>query len=455
MPESLGARANRRALLAGTGAAVAALVTGCTNSSSSNPQPKGLFIDEHVDIRDYGAVANGPDCTVAINSALAAVSSARARYGKIRIPKGRWHVSGPLNYAPDGSVSRSFTLEGDTPCGGGRDGTVIYWAPGSSGYNVLRITGPLNVLLRNLNFGPQSAALVSAGHVACNVVGSSWLRLENVNIYGAYSGLPTGGAARGLVIGPDGSGSIHACDIGAQVTAFEMSNGASGCAVTNALFQAVPGNGGACCQMYGSAGTMELTNVVTEGGDFGIQMITDGTSNPEFMFMNNVQINDPGITAGDFANGSQVFANQFWATANGLGTDLVHGLNFHPAFLGGAYFTNINIGGFGGHGIWIQGGAGYTFLGGNVGGCGKNATDSYDDFHVGAAVGPGVVTLQGVHFDTDPWTGLAFPPARSAVNVEAGATHVVAIGNFWRASGYGTGPTIGALNSASAGNVAV
>jgi hypothetical protein len=453
MPASAAGRTSRRALLAGTGAAAAALASGCGTSPSTSGA-LGLRVDEHVDIRDHGAVPNGPDCTTAINSALAAVSRGRARYGRIRIPKGLWHVSGPLEYGPQGGESRSFTLEGDTPCGGTSDGSVIYWAPGTSGYTVLNVTSAWNVLLRNFNIGPQSAAPASAGHIACNIAGSSWLRLENVNIYGT-PGSPAGGAATGLAVGPNGSGSVHACDVEAQVTAFQMNKGATGCAVTNSLFQAVRGNGGACCQIRGSAGTMQLTNVVTEGGDYGVQMITDGTGIPEFVFMNNVQINNPGITAGDFANGSQVFANQFWATANDLGTDLVHGLNFHSAFLGGAYFTNMNLGGFGGHGVWIQGGTGYTFIAGNVGDCGTNVADSYDDFHVAAAVGAGVVTLQGIHFDTDPWTGLSEPSARSAVNIEPGATNVVATGNFWKASGYGTGPTIGTLNAASTGNVAV
>ncbi len=115
--------------------------------------------------------------------------------------------------------------------------------------------------------------------------------------------------------------------------------------------------------MYGYAQTMQLTNVITQAGDYGVQMISDGTGIPEFLFMNNVQVNDAGIAAGDFAGGSEVFANQFWAIANDLGTDLVHGLNFHPGFLGGAYFTNMNISDLGGHGIWIQGGGGYSFIG--------------------------------------------------------------------------------------------
>jgi hypothetical protein len=393
---------------------------------------------------------------VAINQALAAVSQAQSRYGKIRVPQGLWRVSGPLNFGPGAGGARlSFTLEGDTPSGGGGDGSVLSWAPGDVGYTVLNVSGAWDVLLRNLNIGPQSAAQASAGHVACGITDSSWLRLENVNVYGTGAGTPAGGAAKGLVIGPCGSGSVHACDIEAQVTAFELGNGATGCAVTNSLFQAVRGNGGACCRMYGSAGTMELANVVTEGGDYGIQMVTDGTRDPEFMFMNNVQVNNPGIAAGDFANGSQVFANQFWATANDQGADLVHGLNFHPAFLGGAYFTNVNIGAFGGHGIWIQGGTGYTFIGGNVGGCGKNTAGSYDDLHVASAVGLGVVTLQGLHFDTDPWTGFSSPPARSAVNVESGAVNVVGTGNIWKASGYATRPVVGTLHAASSGNVAV
>lgn len=454
MPASAAGKTSRRALLASTGAAAAAIAAGCSTSSSISGA-LGLQVDEHVDIRDHGAVPNGPDCTVAINNAFAAVSSGRARYGRIRIPKGLWHVSGPLEYGPDGGASRSFALEGDTPCGGTSDGSVIYWAPGGSGYTVLNVVSAGNALLRNFNIGPQSPAPATAGHVACNIAGSVWLRLENVNIYGPLAGAPDGGAATGLVVAPAGTGSIHACDIHAQVTAFQMSGGATGCAVTNSVFQSVRGNGGACCQMRGRAGTMELTNVVTQSGDYGVQMITDGAVGPEFLFMNNVQVNNPGIAAGDFANGSQVFANQFWATANDLSAALVHGLNFHPTFQGGAYFTSMNIGAFGGHGIWLQGGAGYTFIGGNVGGCGGNAAASYDDFHVAAAIGAGPVTLQGVHFDTDPWSGLSAPPVRSAVNIEPGAVNVVATGNFWKASGYGTGPVVGSLNAASSGNVAV
>jgi hypothetical protein len=458
-PGSPATGASRRALLAAGAGAAAAAAAGCTSSprtSAPEPAPSpGLRVGEHVDIRDYGAVPGGPDCTAAINQALARVGRARAGSARVRVPSGLWHVSGPLEFGAEGGEARSFALEGDAPCGGDGGGSVIHWAPGGSGYSVLNITGAGDVLVRNLNIGPQTAARASAGHVACTVTGCSWLRLENVNVYGTGAGSPAGGAARGLVVASNGSGSVHACDIEAQVTAFEMGGGATGCAVTSSLFQAVAGNGGACCLMRGGAGTMDLASVVTEGGDYGVQMITDGTSSPEFMFMNNVQVNDPGITAGDFANGSQVFANQFWATANDRGADLVHGLNFHPAFLGGAYFANVNIGAFGGHGVWIQGGTGYTFIGGNVGGCGKNAPGGYDGFHVASAVGQGVVTLQGVHFDTDPWTGLSSPPARSAVNVEPGAKNVVATGNFWKADGYGTGPTIGTLNAASNGNVAV
>jgi hypothetical protein len=457
MPGSGGAGASRRALLAGTGAATAAVVAGCASLSSTSPaSSQRLSVNEHVDIRDYGAVPNGPDCTTAINHALAAVSQGRARHGKIRVPKGLWLVSGPLNFGLGAGGARpSFSLEGDTPSGGGADGSVISWAPGNVGYTVLNVAGAGDVLLRNLNIGPQWAASASAGHVACAIDGSSWLRLENVNVYGTGAGSPAGGAAKGLVIGPCGSGSIHGCDIEAQVTAFEMGKGAISCAVTNCLFAAVRGTGGACCQMYGYAQTMQLTNVITQAGDYGVQMISDGAGLPEFLFMNNVQVNDAGITAGDFAEGSEVFANQFWAIANNLGTDLAHGLNFHPGFLGGAYFTNMNISDLGGHGIWIQGGGGYSFIGGSVGGCGSNTANSYDDVHVAARVGSGVVTLQGVHFDTDPWMGLSSPPARSAVNIEPGAVNVVATGNIWKASGYAARPVVGTLHAASAANAAV
>lgn len=446
-------------MLAGAGAATAAVVAGCSSSSSTSsappPRPR-LSVDEHVDIRDYGAMPNGPDCTAAINQALTAVSQAQARYGKIRVPKGLWRVSAPLNFGlGTGGARLSFALEGDTPSGGGADGSVIYWAPGNAGYTVLNVTGAGDVLLRNLNIGPQSAAQASAGHVACAIDGSSWLRLENVNVFGTGAGSPAGGAAKGLVIGPCGSGSIHGCDIEAQVTAFQMGKGAISCALTNCLFAAVRGAGGACCQMYGYAQTMQLTNVITQAGDYGVQMISDGDGIPEFLFMNNVQVNDAGVTAGDFAAGSEVFANQFWAIANDLGTNLVHGLNFHPGFLGGAYFTNMNISDLGGHGIWIQGGGGYSFIGGSVGGCGSNAANSYDNIHVAGQVGSGVVTIQGVHFDTDPWMEFSSPPARSAVNIEPGASNVVATGNVWDASGYASRPVIGALHAASVGNAAV
>lgn len=115
LPWSGGNGASRRALLAGTGAVTAAVVAGCASSSTSTstaPPPR-LSVDEHVDIRDYGAMPNGPDCTAAINQALTAVSQGRARYGKVRVPKGLWRVSGPLNFGlGPGGARLSFTLEG-------------------------------------------------------------------------------------------------------------------------------------------------------------------------------------------------------------------------------------------------------------------------------------------------------------------------------------------------------
>ena len=66
-----------------------------------------------------------------------------------------------------------------------------------------------------------------------------------------------------------------------------------------------------------------------------------------------------------------------------------------------------------------------------------------------------MVSIQGVHFDTDPWMGFSSPPARSALNIEPGAVNFVATGNIWKASGYAARPVVGTLHSASAGNVAV
>jgi hypothetical protein len=59
------------------------------------------------------------------------------------------------------------------------------------------------------------------------------------------------------------------------------------------------------------------------------------------------------------------------------------------------------ISNWGGHGVWILGGAGYTISGSSIGRCGSNSPSTFDGIHV-ENTGVADINICDSHFDVDP-----------------------------------------------------
>lgn len=413
-----------------------------------------------IDPRQFGAQPSPFDSTQAFQrmfNALAAntpptpndITSVSAR---VHIPKGKWRITGPVTYLPTPALN-AIRVCGDVSSGGTSDGSCLEFVPNAVTPYTAFTFGGWNTTLEDFNI-ISSATAPNNGHTGLKIQSSSLFRAKNINVYGTGPG-PAGGPTTGLLVNNVGTAMLNDVNINGQTTAVVQTGGSPGMKVNGGLFAAIRGNGGACLQMFGAAGTLELTDVVSQDGDYGIQMKSDGVTSPEFLFVNNYQSNNAGIAGLDLVDGEEVYMEQFWATANVLGTANTNGIHAHAGFTGGVYAQNTIIGSVGGHGIWIEGGSGYQFIGGKMSRCGSNTANTFDDIHIAAAAS--IVTISGMHFDVGSLAGLSAPPARSPIFLEAGAGNVSVFGNHWKAAGYGTGtgvqgPGVPAVN---VNNVAV
>jgi len=144
----------------------------------------------------------------------------------------------------------------------------------------------------------------------------------------------------------------------------------------------------------------------------------------------------------ELVNGSQFWADQLWISGAGLNESaaVVHGINVGSSYGGFLYLGKSTIQDMPGHGIWLQGGKGYSITGTSFGGCGQFAANTYDDLHIASGVSH--VSVSGCHFDTDPFNGIGSPAARSAVYAESGAASVGLSGCDILTSGYGTAQVV-------------
>jgi hypothetical protein len=385
----------------------------------------------------YGAVGNGShDDTSAINAALTAVSNAQSLglSAGLYLPSGNYLVSSALTY----NSSSALHIRGDAVSGGGGSGSCIKWVPGSSAYNVLNIQQAHNAVIRDIVMIPSAAPTVT-GHTAIYYGSGSWIGIFGVDING-YGGAVASASTTGIQIAGS-TATIEDSNVQATTQALWQTTGCAGLTTNRCLWVTNAGTNSGCILMDGASGSIRITNTCTIGGDRGFYMVASGGHSPEFVFINDFEVNNCAVEGMGFVNGAQVFANQLWLTNND-GTEVtpVHGVNFYSTFTGGVYINNINVGAFGGHGVWIQGGTGYTIVGGNIGTCGTLTANTYDDIHVAAAAT--VTTVSDVHFDTDPYTGPGTNKARSAIYIESGAASTTVSGNTFDSTGYATAPII-------------
>jgi Pectate lyase superfamily protein len=209
----------------------------------------------------------------------------------------------------------------------------------------------------------------------------------------------------------------------------------------------VRGTGGAGVQMDGGAGTLRLTNVQTDQGNYGFLMSNaNGGGTPAFVFMNDVEFNNYATAGASFNEGHEVWMNQVWASAAGSpeGSD-TYGMAFGTSFTGVVraeqcvFQDNTN------HSCLVEAGSGYDFDGCIFGSSGKLSANNYDELHIGGAAE--FITVRGCHFNTDPFYGMGSPAPRSAIWTGTGAGNIGASDNICAGSGYGGGAGHGGVTS--------
>lgn len=245
-------------------------------------------------------------------------------------------------------------------------------------------------------------------------------------------------------------GVIDDCAIHAEVSAFWMDCSVA-ITVQNCYFGTTNGTG------YGSirvdnwsytqgytnflgAGTLQVCNVLTARGDWGLYVDTTGSqsvSNPGFIYVDDMQINNPNAGGMYFQGGSQVWLDYAWISILG-GAAGNYGILCDTAFEGMFYMNNSVIQSTAKHGMWLKGGTGFSIYGCGFGGCGHGTSNTYDDIHI--ANGVSNVSITGNHFDVDYANGRN--GARSAIYVEDGVSDVNVTGNIFDPNGYLTNTVI-------------
>ena len=221
-------------------------------------------------------------------------------------------------------------------------------------------------------------------------------------------------------------------------------DGGAGFTVSNSWVTHNWGTGGyGCIRMdrattpyTGGPATLQVDNVVTLQGDWGLHCGGTGNS-PIFIYCNNFQINRPHAGGIYLQSGSQFWGNYLWVSDSGISpASNMTGILFDTDYIGWAYIVNSNIQGFSNHGIHIKGGKGFVISATSFGSAGFASANTYDDLHIASAVSH--VTVDGCHFDVDPYNELAGTPARSAIYIEPGAHDINITGCQAPLSGYGT-----------------
>lgn len=212
--------------------------------------------------------------------------------------------------------------------------------------------------------------------------------------------------------------------------------------LTNVTVGTATGTGQACISMEGTSQSLGLYTSQTQGGDRGLQTVAVSGSSPGFISMHDFAVNVPavaGILFGGQASG--ILGHGVWLSYSGgpVTSTPVHGIVCSSTLVGSMLLFGLSVQSFTGHGVWIEGGTGYSFIGGNIGAGGAAANNTYDCIHV--ATGVHNVNINGMVFDGFPFDGLG--DERSAVYLESGTIGMSVTNNYF-ATGYQTAAVINA-----------
>lgn len=378
-----------------------------------------------LNVMDYGAKGDGvTDDTAAIQAAVNACATAFG--GCVYFPHGRYVVSSSITYAGGGAHNYApmrFLGDNAQSSGWPPGGTVILWKPGTAGYNVFDIGSAgvaQGIYIENLVFMPASDPGIASAHTVINIAHAGTANLTNVQVYTMTANKP----AVGIKATSCGAARLQGCTVQGSTQAVWM-NGGQIMTLSDCILSNTAGTNGSAIWMDNGAATLRIRNSQSQGGDRGLYMLSNGGDVPAFVFIQDYEINIPRIEGVGCVNGSQFWANQLWISHDGgAASNVAHGINFYPSFTGFVNIAQSTFQGMPGHGVWVQGGSGYTFANNNFGNSGVAAPNTYDELHVGAHASH--LTISGNHFSVDPYMGIS---ARSAVYLEKGAANVSVVGN--------------------------
>jgi hypothetical protein len=436
-----GVAAGTGAVMAGAPSAAAAVRPAASAAAASGTP-------DWFNVVSYGATGDRTtDDTAAIQAAIAACAAAGGGVvyfpggtdGKYRITSSLiWDSSYPVMFLGD-------ITEGPSGAVTGGSAICMDFSPtATTAAYAVQVTD-------GYNFAMQELDIVVDGD---NSAGSG---VEYAGVY--CEGLPNVRLTRVQVCQGNGNYSVNTAVELVKVTGSLIENcaltgetqgvwfnGGMVCMLSDTLITTTDGNGYGAIRMDGSAGTLRIRNCTTFRGDRGLIVTGSSGDVPVFVFIDDLEVNNPVLAGVEFDWGSQVWAEQLWISFSAvpLSTAVRQAVNVGPDYTGWMYLHNCVFQYVSGHGVWLQGGQGYVIANCSFGACGGNAGNTYDDLHIASGVQN--VTVTGCHFDTDPFNTLnSKAPARSAIYVEPDSTGHVITGNTF-ASGYGTAPVLDYTN---------
>lgn len=392
-----------------------------------------------VNVKNNGAVGDGvTDDTAAIQAVLTALEPTG---GCVYLPTSVYLVSA-LVY----NSQKPLYIKGDG-CDliNNTGGSALMGSTAAAGTHILEIESASVILEDFTVLGKEAASGPAVDYVAILLDGTVIAQLNRMFV----AQDPATGASINTAVKTTGDVKnflADACTFYAETQGYWMNGGIqsklSGCNCGT-----VHGSGGAGVQMDNGAGTLRLTNVQTDQGDYGFSMSNaNGGATPAFVFMNDVELNNYAIAGAVFTEGHEVWMNQVWASAAGspAGSN-TYGMSFGGSFTGVVRAEQCVFQDNTDHSCLVESGAGYDFDGCIFGGSGKLSADNYDELHIGGAAS--LVTVRGCHFNTDPFYALGSPAPRSAIWIGSGATNIGVCDNICAASGYGGGAGQGGVTT--------
>lgn len=385
-----------------------------------------------VNVKDNGAVGDGvTDDTAAIQAVLTAAES-NTLGTVVYFPAGTYMVSS-LTY----SSVYPIALRGDGPADWQNKAyfsnvQAISPATPTVPVHLIEIDGAAGCLIDGLGvLAAQTAtSAYTNDYIGINLSDVYYVRMSRVFVYHNLNGndfntgIKTDAGVKNFMLDD------YVC--GANMYGYWM-DGSIQVSIRNANVGTTQGAGGAGFYMENGAATLRLTNCQTDRGDRGI-WVADGN----FLFLNDVEINNYGLYGIELDMGGQVWANQVWISGVGTtGGFPPSAVTTGEGFNGIAYFTQCAFQGNSEHTVTLQGGQGYSFTDCTFGYADKDAADTWDELHIGEAVS--VVTVTGCHFNVDPFYGIGASTPRSAIWIGTGASQIGVVNCACATSGYGAG----------------